>query len=370
MFKSQRRLSTVRAAMAIAGLCGAQVGAAVADELDDYVRSEIEARKIPGLSFAVVKDGRVVDQRSYGLANIETGKAAGPDTVYAVGSITKSMTAIVVMKLVESGAVSLDDQIGAHIEGLPKRWRKLTIRQLLSNTSGIPDDLDNPCRYQGPPTAPGFPAYSVRDALAEVACLPLASPPGEKFLYANHNYLLLGLLVEARTGDTFAAVLREMIFDPLGMTRTTTLDYRAVVIDRADGYEWVDGEYRNSEPMDAAVEFSAGNVLAPIGEMAVFVLAMGDRKLLADESWRMLWTAPEELSSPSPYGLGFGLTPFEGRMRIGHNGSAVGFSSSFSYFPDERAGVVVLANGYQEPLGRNVQDLAHAIASKSGVLGE
>lgn len=341
--------------------------AARADTLDDYVSAEMEQRRLPGLSFIVMKGAAVIDQRSYGFANIETRSPVSSDTVFAIGSITKSMTAIVVMKLVEDGAIALDDAIGAHIAGLPKRWRKLTVRQLLSNTSGISGSLDNPCGHEGPPNSPGAPAYSRSDLFAEVSCLPLLDPPGTAFHYSDFNFQMLGLLIEEKTGKPYASALDELIFAPLGMSATRMLAYASVIPARADGYEWRDGGYFNSAPMDADLEFSSGGVLSTSDDMAKFVAALGG-SLLTPESWAALWTRPASVVGGSPYGLGFGVTPFKEVRRIGHNGAAVGFSSSFSYFPDQDAGVVVLTNGYQAHFERNVQDLAHEIALRAGAI--
>ncbi len=338
-----------------------------ADALDDYVRAEMESRRLPGLSFAAIKAGGIVDQRSYGSANLETSTPVSKETVFAIGSISKSMTAIAVMKLVESGSVALDDEIDAHVDGLPKRWRRLTIRQLMSNTSGVPGDLDNPCRHEGPLRSPGVRAYSRSDFFAEVSCLPLIDPPGTAFHYSDFNFQMLGLLIEGKTGKTYSAALEEAIFAPLGMTASGMLDYTSLIDLRADGYEWRGGGYVNSAPMDPVIEFSSGGVLSTTSDMAKFIAALGG-PLLKTESWNALWTKPATVKEPTPYALGFGVTPFKGLRRVGHNGSGVGFASSLSYFPDQDAGVIVLTNGYQEPFERNIQDLTNEIALRTGVI--
>mgnify|MGYP000430353059 CR=1 FL=1 len=360
-----RRLAAAAAAGFVVG--SALCAPARADTLDDYVHAEMESRRLPSLSFVAIKAGEIVDQRSYGLANLETKSPASAETVFAIGSITKSMTAIAVMKLAESGAIALDDAIGSHVEGLPKRWRPLTIRQLMSNTSGVPGDLDNPCGHEGPPVSPGSRPYSREDFFAEVSCLPLLDPPGAAFHYSDFNFQMLGLLIERRTGKAYADALNEIIFAPLGMNASGALDYKSLIDMRADGYEWREDGYVNSAPMDADLEFSSGGVLSTAGDMAKFLAALGG-PLLTPGSWETLWTKPASVKRPTPYAMGFGVTPYKGVRRAGHNGAAVGFASSFSYFPEQGAGVVVLTNSYQEPLGRNVQDLANEIALRSGVI--
>jgi CubicO group peptidase (beta-lactamase class C family) len=151
------------------------------------------------------------------------------------------------------------------------------------------------------------------------------------------------------------------------MTQSHFLDYRAVIRNRADGYEWADDAYVNAETMDPAHEAPSGGVLATTGDVSKFVLALGDARLLSAQSWSLLWTPPP---IDTPYALGFGVTPYEGRRRIGHNGAAVGFASAFSWFPEDKGGVIVLTNGYQEPFGRNVADFSFELARLSGVFSD
>ena len=285
------------------------------------------------------------------------------ETVWAIGSITKTMTAMLVMMLVDEGRVALDDPIGAHVADLPKKWRKFTVAQLLSHTSGVPGDLDNPCGHAVPSNA----SYTLRDMFREVTCLPLRDAPGAAFHYADQNYQMLGLLIEATSGASYEEALRRRIFDPLGMASAGLLDNETVIEGRADGYARRGEGYVNAPPMDPAIEFSSGGVVATIGDLATFVAAVGARRLLSDESWDAMWSRPPGVED-TPYGFGFGLTPYAGFRRVGHNGAAVGYASAFSWFPDLGAGVVVLSNGYQEPFGRNVQDLAHDIARRAGVV--
>ena len=197
--------------------------------------------------------------------------------------------------------------------------------------------------------------------------MALLDPPGDAFHYSDFNFQMLGLLIERKTGKDYGAALDAFIFQPLGMRASGTLDYTSLIDLRADGYEWREERYVNSAPMDPALEFSSGGALSTASDMATFVAALGG-PILKPESWDTLWTKPSSVKGQTPYALGFGVTPFRGLRRAGHNGAAVGFATSLSYFQDQDAGVVVLANSYQEPLGRNVQDLANEIALKAGVI--
>lgn len=340
------------AAFILASACAA------VDPLDSLVRTEMETRRIPGLSYAIVKDGAVIDMRAYGVSNMELATPAAADTVYAIGSITKSMTAIATMRLVEDGRLDLDASVTAYAPASPEHWRPVTLRHLLANASGIPDNVDNPCKQ------PASETYTTEDTAAEVACLPLLFEPGHRFSYSNSNFVVLSVIIEHVTGRPLGDVFSDTIFKPLGMGDTRMADYRALIARRADGYVWTGVGHENVPEMDPAVESGAGGVLSTAGDMAKFILGLGDERLLNEAGWTTLWTRFPVAEGETPYGLGFGVTPFEGRRRIGHNGSAPGFASSFAWFPDQGVGIILLANGYEEPHGRSAMGLANAIAAK------
>ncbi len=332
--------------------------AVCADPIDDLVRSEMAARHIPGLTFAIVRDGAIVDTRSYGSANLELNAPARSDTVYAIGSITKSMTAIATLKLVEAGRVNLSDSILVHVPAAPDTWKSVTVVHLLANTSGIPDIVDSPCGIQASAD------YTTMDAVLEAACLPLMFQPGERFSYSNTNFLLLSLLIERVTGQPLGQVFADTIFTPLGMSSTRMVDYRTIIPNRAKGYFWTGQAHVNVADMDPAVEAGAGGVISTAGDMAKFILALGDTQLLTAKTWALGWTAPPVRTGNTPYAFGFGVTPYEGHKRVGHNGAAPGFASSYAWFPEDRVGIILLSNGYEEPHGRSVMGLTNAIAAR------
>ena len=330
---------------------------------EQFVANEMAVRNIPGLAFAVLKDGAVIESHTYGLANVELNAPVTSKTVFAIGSITKSMTAIVVMKLVEDGRITLDDLVANYVADLPDAWAGVTVQHALSNTSGIPDFIDNPCK----PPPPEYPYTN--DAIAEAACLPLHFPPGERFAYSNTNYIVLSLLIEKVVGYWIEDAFRETIFTPLGMNDTQMADYDGVIPNRADGYIHAPAprgkaSFRNVPEMVPEIEAGAGGVISTLDDMTLFVRALGDPRILKPESWHTLWTPPPVRSGETPYALGFGVTPYEGKKRIGHNGAAPGFASSYTWFPERGIAVVVLANSYEERHGRNLMGLANAIAAR------
>jgi len=355
------RTTLAAAILALATACTQISPTSTATPNEQFVANEMSSRHIPGLTFAVLKDGAVVESGAYGLANVELNAPVTNKTVFAIGSITKSMTAIVVMKLVEDGRITLDDPVADYVADLPDAWAGVAVQHALSNTSGIPDFIDNPCK----PPPPEYPYTN--DAIAEAACLPLDFPPGERFSYSNTNYLVLSLLIEKVVGYWIEDAFREIIFTPLGMNDTQMADYDGVIPNRADGYFTTPSRFRpfrNVPEMEPAIESGAGGIISTLDDMTLFVSALGDPRILKPEIWQTLWTPPPVRSGETPYALGFGVTPYEGERRIGHNGAAPGFASSFSWFPDQRVGVIVLSNGYEEPHGRNLMGMANSLASR------
>src|ERR1044071_6769525 len=163
-----------------------------ADEVDEYVRAEMQKQHIPGLSIAVVRNGEIVKVEGYGLANIELAVPAKPETIYQSGSVGKQFTATAVMMLVEEGKLGLDDQISKYLADSPDSWKGITIRHLLSHTSGITNFAPQDLNYRLD--------YGNEELFKKAASLPIAFAPGENWSYSNTGYILLGLIINKVTG--------------------------------------------------------------------------------------------------------------------------------------------------------------------------
>jgi len=329
----------------------------VVGALDRYVRAEMEARHIPGLALAVVRGDSVVYARGYGFADLAHRVLATDSTAFVIASITKTFTAVAVLSLVEEGRVALDDPIGRRVADLPEAWRGATVRQLLQHTSGI----NSFNAHDAPPCPSGAtlgPGYTTRDALAEVACLPLDFAPGTDWSYSDSGYLLLGLLLETVSGQTYEGPLENRIFAPLGMTSTRLLDAGAVVPRLARGYTWEDGAFRNGPELIGAVEFSTGGLVSTVHDLARWAAALGSPRLLQAATWAEAWT-------PAPvgeavYGMGFALRPVEGRRHVGHTGGGPSAATTLSVFPDDGLAVIVLTNADQPPF--TIRDVGVGVA--------
>ena len=315
------------------------------------------ARRIPGLSLAVVVRGEVVRTGGYGVANLELAAPATDSTAYLIASITKTFTAVATMMLVEEGRVALDDPISRHVPDLPEPWRPATVRQLLDHTSGI----NSLTEHERPPCGASKLGrdYTQADVLAEVACLPLDFPPGTAWSYSDTGYFLLGLLIERVAGQTYEGFLRERVFAPLGMDHTRLLSQADLIANRADGYVWADGAYRNGPALSPVVEFSFGGLVSTVGDLARYDIALSSGRLLRAETREAMWT-------PTPvgeahYGLGFALRPLNGRRHVGHTGGGPAAATIYARFPDDDVAVIVLTNAGQPP--STIRELAGGVAS-------
>ena len=165
-----------------------------ADPIDDYIELQMRRQQVPGLSLAVVQDGRVVKLQGYGFADLELQVPVTPDTVFEIGSITKQFVAAAVMTLVEQGKINLDEPASRYLSDLPPAWHEVTVLQLLTHTSGIPDfeEILGYGAYRTPTTAPQL--------IAVAAAKPMDFPPGAQWHYSNTGYYLLGLIIEKVSG--------------------------------------------------------------------------------------------------------------------------------------------------------------------------
>lgn len=335
-----------------------------ADEIDRYVESEMRNLRIPGVSLAVVRDGRVVKAKGYGLANIETKSPAAPDTVYEIGSLTKQFTAAAVMRLVEDGKISLDDSVAKYFTDAPATWKPITVRHLLQHTSGIqnhvavPDYLDV---FKFTVTGKSFPARA--ELLKEFYKLPLEFEPGATWSYDNTGYYLLGIIVEKASGKDFWQFLDERIFKPLGMRSTSSSDWRPIVARRAAGYQWTNGVFENRPVLPPFVGFSAGSLISTVEDLAKWDAALYTEKVLKRSSLAAMWTparTKDGAMASFDYGFGWFVEPYGKHRDIHHSGGTLGFSSVIHRFVDDKLTIIILTNHAD----RMIDQMAFAIAGR------
>jgi CubicO group peptidase (beta-lactamase class C family) len=327
------------------------LGAAVpggGDEVDRYVEARMGGLHIPGLSLAVVRDGRVVKARGYGFANLELRVPATEATAYEIGSNTKQFTAAAVMMLVEEGKIGLEDNVGKYFPAAPPSWGGITVRHLLTHTSGIQNHVAVPGYLRDFRTNLLFETSPGRDEIvAKFLALPREFQPGETWAYDNTGYYLLGIIVEKASGKPYWQFLDERIFGPLGMTASRNTDPQPLVPNRAAGYAWTGQSFENRPVLAPFIGFSAGSILSTVEDLAKWDAALYGDALLQRASRERMWT-PTRTNDGTPaaldYGFGWFIDSYHGHRIVQHSGGTPGFSSAIYRFLDDRLTVIVLTN--------------------------
>lgn len=330
-------------------VCVAGVGGVRADEIDDYVTAQMSKQHIPGLSLAVLKGGKLVKVKGYGVSNLELGTRATPESIYMIGSISKQFIAAGIMLLNKEGKVGLDDSIRKYLPDAPETWQSITVRQALTHTSGLTPKAFIP---GFDPVKPKSDADLIKAAYAE----PLVSKPGEKYAYANLGYYVLAEIIHRAAQKPWPQYLQERIFAPLGMnaTRTTTLE--ELVPNRVDGYEWKDGKHKLGGTLIGVMP--SGAFLSSVLDMAKWDAALYSDQFFTQQEREMMWT-PVKLNdgSEKPYGFGWNVGKVGKHRHIHHAGSGAGFRAQMSRYVDDQLTVIVLTNlglGLPEGIAINV----------------
>jgi D-alanyl-D-alanine carboxypeptidase len=319
-----------------------------ADNVDDYVSARMQQLHIPGLSLAIVRDGRVTKAQGYGFANLELRAHATKETVYEIGSNTKQFTAAAIMMLVEAGKIHLEDPILKYFPEAPEAWRDITIRHLLTHTSGIQNHVAVPHWLDVFKTDLAFETSPACDELLKMFFkLPLEFQPGETWAYDNTGYYLLGIIIEKASGKSYWQFLGERIFKPLGMDATRSTDPQPLVPNRASGYEWKNDHFENRPILLPAIAFSAGSILSTVEDMAKWDTALSSEKLLTKASLNQIWTVTltnDGANAPFNYGFGWFVDSYHGHRVVQHSGGTPGFSSVIYRFIDDKLTIIVLTN--------------------------
>lgn len=323
-----------------------------AARVDAFVHDQMQKLKIPGVSLAVIKDGKPVIVRGYGLANIEHNVPVKPETIFQSGSVGKQFTAFAVMLLVDEGKIGLDDKIGKYFGEVPETWANVTVRNLLTHTGGFTD-------Y--PESFDFRKDYTEDDLLKIFKETPLAFKPGEKWQYSNLGFVTLGILIHKVTGKFYGDFLHERIFKPLGMSTARVISERDIVPNRAAGYAFINNEIKNQRWVSPSLNTTAdGSLYLTVLDMIKWDEALTAGKLLSKAAYEQMWT-PVRLADgrEQAYGFGWGLRRSNGKRVIEHSGSWQGFKSHIARFPENRLTIIVFANSSNA----NPDRIANSIAA-------
>lgn len=324
------------------------------DKVDHYVEKAMTERHIPGISLAVIYDGVPIKVKGYGLANIENNVRVSPETIFQSGSIGKQFTAAAILQLKEEGKLKLDDNISKYFAGSPSLWQNITIRNLLTHTSGIPDIPEDSTGINLQSN------YTEQDLLRLAMKLPLIFKTGEKWSYSNTGYVLLGILIHQITGKFYGDVLKEKIFLPLSMETIRIINEPDIIMNRSSGYELRNGEWQNQSWVAPSLNTTAdGSLYLTVFDLIKWDAAITKEQILNKEDLQAMVT-PTKLNNDSlhPYGFAWFLSPLNGHRAFQHSGSWQGFNTYIARFPDDKLTVIVLTNLNPSNPGLIAKDIA------------
>lgn len=309
-----------------------------ADDVDDIVSADMQARQIPGLALAVVQNGTVLKVSGYGLSNVDKKVPVAPSTMFEIGPLTEQITAAAVLQLVGKGKIDPDGKISNYLDGCPDAWSAVTVRNLLTQTSGI-KDIDEVMS----PSARQAKALTVDQSLALVEKLPLDFTPGSRRHASSTNYMLLGKIVEKAGGLVYGAYISQNMLQPLGLTFTHLANPKADFPALCTGY--VDGaSTKAAAPMTASTYWSAGSVIASAKDLAAWDAALEAGTIVSADS-------VETMFEPLTVAGDTGECAFASTIRhsqdhtVDENGGATaGFSSHYLRDAGDHIDIVILTN--------------------------
>jgi CubicO group peptidase (beta-lactamase class C family) len=312
------------------------------------LRREMRERRIPGMQAAVVQDGKIVLLKSFGTADIQNSVPVTDKSVFAINSCTKAFTGVAIMQLVEEGKIDLSAPVSRYLDGLPTAWQPVTIRQLLTHVSGLPNLLQ-----VLDPVTNGFGNGLNEEAVwTKTKLMPMAFPTGERFSYNQTNYALLGKIIDSLSRKPFAQVFRERQFQIVGMTNTVFGDSRDVIPNMAQTYRFVrklDGQTFGEEKLtNNYAEFppfrrTASGMNSTAEDIARWIIALQQGKLLKTKTaLKTLWTTGTFNNGlPTQWALGWVTKPRPRHRAVIATG---GGRAAFFVYPEDDLAVVVLTN--------------------------
>jgi len=330
---------------------------------EDGVKSHLEKLtedQMPGMAVLVARDGKVVYQGGFGLADLETKTPVTPETKFRIGSVTKQFTAAAILRLADDGKLSLADSLKKFFPGFP-RGGDIKLRHLLTHTSGIHSYTDKP-EFMGKVTAPVKPD----DLIAWFREDPSDFAPGAGFHYNNSAYFLAGEIVAKVSGKSLAEYLQETFFKPLGMKDTGIFANAAPPRGMANGYSIADGNATPAPDWDMSWAGGAGAMYSTVGDLFRWNEALFGGKVLKEASFKIMTTPvklPPDVDGMS-YGYGLLLATLSRLPAIGHGGGLNGWASDLLRMPEQRCTVVALANSLPGVPGREPSSVTRHIAGK------
>jgi D-alanyl-D-alanine carboxypeptidase len=308
--------------------------------IDNIANKVLSTTGVPSASLAVVKNGRIAYLQAFGDARLDPRTPASPSMRYSIGSISKQFTAAAILLLAEEGKLSLDDSVSKYVAGLT-RGNEVTIRELLSHTSGYqdywPQDYVMPMMLK--PVTP-------EEILDRWGRIPLDFDPGTEWQYSNTNYVIAGVIVEKVSGMPLWTLLGKRVFTPLGMTSITDTNEHALPsTDPGAYFRYALGPLRLAPKEGKGWMFAAGELAMTAADLAKWDISMINQTVLKPASYKEMETVVLlKNGAPTRYGLGVGVSVVNGHRVLEHGGEVSGFTAENMVLPDDKIAVVVLTN--------------------------
>jgi CubicO group peptidase (beta-lactamase class C family) len=312
--------------------------------VDHYLQNEMQRQHIPGLALAVVKDGKPLYVKGYGVATLEQAVPVTPGSVFQLGSIGKQFTAVAVMMLADEHKLNLDDPLSKYLPEVPASWSKVTLRLMLNHQAGI-------AQYTTPQRQLLDLSHDYSDAeLIQLAIRqPLDFEPGTDVSYSDVGYVLLGFVINRVAGEFYGDFLRQRVFKPLQMTRTRVISDADIVPGRTSGYELRDdGSVRNQTPVSPALNRTAdGSLYSTVIDLMKWDHALDGDGVLPHQELERMWSVDAHRDGKAPlyhYGYGWENNYLNGHRLVEYDGNWQGFQAVMSRYADQRLTVIVLTN--------------------------
>jgi CubicO group peptidase (beta-lactamase class C family)/D-alanyl-D-alanine dipeptidase len=329
----------------------------VIDSLSQFINEQLEEKEIPAISIALVDNKKIVWQKGFGFANPKTRTPPGESTVYRVGSVSKLFTDIAIMQLVEQGKLDLDAPVTRYIAEFRPRnpyGKAITLRQLMMHRSGLV--RETPVGSYFDPTEP-----TLANTVASLNRTALVYAPETRTKYSNAAIATVGYVLQRTQKTPFATYLKRAVLDPLNMQSTGFEPTPAIRKNLAKSLMWtLDGRTYDSPTFELGIA-PAGSMYTTLTDLSKFMSALfaggqGERgRMLKRETLEQMWTPQTDAEGKqTPYGIGFGISDFQGHRRIGHGGAIYGFATTLAALPDDKLGVVVVAT----------KDVANAVTNR------
>jgi len=323
---------------------GRQPAAYSTTAIDRYLQSEMLRQNIPGMSLAVVKNGKPLYIKSYGVVTLEHDLRAKPQTVYQIGSIGKQFTAVAVMMLANEHKIDLDDPLSKYLPEVPASWGKVTLRLILNHQSGIPQ-FTTPQRQ----LLDLVHDYSDLELIQLAATLPLDFEPGTDVSYSDAGYVLLGFVINRVAGMFYGDFLQQRVFAPLGMNRTRIISDTDIVRDRASGYEKArNGALQNQSYVSAALNRTAdGSLYSTVLDLIKWDRALYGDTVLPQAQLERMWRIDPHRNGQRPlyhYGYGWENNRLRDHRLVEYDGNWQGFQAVMSRYVDKKLTIILLTN--------------------------